>query len=132
MSAGYRHSAAVSEDGELYTWGEGDFGRLGKCPAFFILIFVPKKFPFFPFLTFFFFFNGNDSICLCSVYSLPMSVCVCDACWCLGHGDSNSRNIPTLVKDISNVGEVSCGSSHTIALSKDGRTVWSFGGGDNG
>ncbi|EPY81720.1 guanine nucleotide exchange factor p532 isoform 1-like protein [Camelus ferus] len=48
------------------------------------------------------------------------------------HGDSNSRNIPTLVKDISNVGEVSCGSSHTIALSKDGRTVWSFGGGDNG
>lgn len=50
----------------------------------------------------------------------------------LGHGDSNSRNIPTLVKDISNVGEVSCGSSHTITLSKDGRTVWSFGGGDNG
>ncbi|XP_037835872.1 probable E3 ubiquitin-protein ligase HERC1 isoform X2 [Kryptolebias marmoratus] len=77
VSAGYRHSSAVSEDGELYTWGEGDFGRLG-------------------------------------------------------HGDSNSRNIPTLVKDISNVGEVSCGSSHTIALSKDGRTVWSFGGGDNG
>ncbi|XP_030232116.1 probable E3 ubiquitin-protein ligase HERC1 isoform X5 [Gadus morhua] len=77
VSAGYRHSAAVSEGGELYTWGEGDFGRLG-------------------------------------------------------HGDSNSRNIPTLVKDISNVGEVSCGSSHTIALSKDGRTVWSFGGGDNG
>ncbi|XP_061742965.1 probable E3 ubiquitin-protein ligase HERC1 isoform X4 [Nerophis ophidion] len=77
VAAGYRHSAAVSEEGELYTWGEGDFGRLG-------------------------------------------------------HGDSNSRNIPTLVKDISNVGEVSCGSSHTIALSKDGRTVWSFGGGDNG
>ncbi|XP_056135403.1 probable E3 ubiquitin-protein ligase HERC1 isoform X2 [Lampris incognitus] len=77
VSAGYRHSAAVSEDGELYTWGEGDFGRLG-------------------------------------------------------HGDSNSRNIPTLVKDISNVAEVSCGSSHTITLSKDGRTVWSFGGGDNG
>ncbi|XP_072409417.1 probable E3 ubiquitin-protein ligase HERC1 isoform X1 [Chiloscyllium punctatum] len=77
VSAGYRHSAAVTEDGELYSWGEGDFGRLG-------------------------------------------------------HGDSNSRNIPTLVKDISNVGEVSCGSSHTIALSKDGRTAWSFGGGDNG
>lgn len=29
ISAGYRHSAAITEDGILYTWGEGDFGRLG-------------------------------------------------------------------------------------------------------
>ncbi|XP_034565879.1 probable E3 ubiquitin-protein ligase HERC1 isoform X2 [Notolabrus celidotus] len=77
VSAGYRHSAAVTHDGELYTWGEGDFGRLG-------------------------------------------------------HSDSQSRNVPTLVKDISGVGQVACGSSHTIAVAQDGRTVWSFGGGDNG
>ncbi|XP_029024458.1 probable E3 ubiquitin-protein ligase HERC1 isoform X3 [Betta splendens] len=77
VSAGYRHSAAVTNDGELYTWGEGDFGRLG-------------------------------------------------------HSDSQSRNVPTLVKDISGVGQAACGSSHTIAVAQDGRTVWSFGGGDNG
>ncbi|XP_051907348.1 probable E3 ubiquitin-protein ligase HERC1 isoform X3 [Hippocampus zosterae] len=77
VSAGYRHSAAVTNDGELYTWGEGDFGRLG-------------------------------------------------------HSDSQSRNTPTLVKDISGVGQVACGSSHTIAVAQDGRAVWSFGGGDNG
>lgn len=29
IHAGYRHSAAVTEEGELYTWGEGDHGRLG-------------------------------------------------------------------------------------------------------
>lgn len=63
------------------------------------------------------------------MYNQPIS---CSLPAPAGHGDSNSRNIPTVVKDISNVGEVSCGSSHTIALSKDGRTVWSFGGGDNG
>ncbi len=40
--------------------------------------------------------------------------------------------MPTLVKDISGVGQVSCGSAHTLALSLDGRTVWSFGSGDNG
>ena len=49
-----------------------------------------------------------------------------------GHGDSNSKNVPTLVKEISMVGQVACGSSHTIAVSLDGRTVWSFGAGDNG
>lgn len=51
---------------------------------------------------------------------------------CAGHSDSQSRNTPTLVKDISGVGQVACGSSHTIAVAQDGRTVWSFGGGDNG
>lgn len=49
-----------------------------------------------------------------------------------GHGDGNSRNVPTLVKDISGIGQVSCGSSHTVAVSQDGWSVWSFGGGDNG
>lgn len=46
-----------------------------------------------------------------------------------GHGDSTSRNVPTLVRDISGVGQVVCGSAHTLALSADGRTVWSFGSG---
>ena len=49
-----------------------------------------------------------------------------------GCGDNNSRNVPTLVKDVSNVGQVACGSAHTVCMSKDGRTVWSFGSGDNG
>ena len=55
-----------------------------------------------------------------------------NVCLSTGHGDSNGKNQPTLVKDVSKVGQVVCGSSHTLAVSQDGRTVWSFGGGDNG
>ena len=50
----------------------------------------------------------------------------------LGHGDSSSRNLPKHVKQVSGVGQVACGSSHTLVVSQDGRTVWSFGGGENG
>ena len=40
ISAGYRHSACVTADGDLYTWGEGDYGRLGKNinPALLLLL----------------------------------------------------------------------------------------------
>ena len=52
VSAGYRHSACVTQDGQLFTWGEGDYGRLGL-------------------------------------------------------GDNTSRNVPTLVKEISTAASVS-------------------------
>ena len=41
----------------------------------------------------------------------------------LGHGDSQFRFVPTLVKDIL-VGSVSCGAAHTLALSPDSKVVW--------
>lgn len=33
---------------------------------------------------------------------------------------------------MSDVGSVACGSAHTLAVSKDGKMVWSFGLGDGG
>ena len=50
----------------------------------------------------------------------------------LGHGDSAGQKVPTLVRSIGIISQVACGSCHTLALSHDGMTVWSFGAGDNG
>lgn len=50
----------------------------------------------------------------------------------VGHGDNHSRSIPTLVKDVSGIGSVNCGSSFTVIISQDATTAWSFGAGDNG
>ena len=30
MAAGYRHSLAINEAGELYTWGYNNLGQLGN------------------------------------------------------------------------------------------------------
>lgn len=49
-----------------------------------------------------------------------------------GHGDGSSLKTPKRVPGIGPVCQVAAGSSHTIALSKDGLTVWTFGAGDNG
>ena len=40
--------------------------------------------------------------------------------------------MPCIVKDLNNVGQVACGSSHSLVLSKDGATLWSFGDGSHG
>ena len=47
-SAGGRHAMAVTADGKLFSWGDGEFGQLGhgdnKCANFFIHISFMKLF----------------------------------------------------------------------------------------
>lgn len=74
---GHRHSACVTEDGGLFTWGEGDYGRLGL-------------------------------------------------------GDALQRAVPVQVNEIVNAGQVACGFNHTLVVARDGSTVWSFGAAENG
>ncbi|KAH9513369.1 putative E3 ubiquitin-protein ligase herc1 [Bulinus truncatus] len=124
------HTLALNTEGELYSWGDGDYGKLGlggnhtqKSPK---LIQGPL---------------AQKVVKTMSAGYRHSAAVTFDGqlyTWGegdygrLGHGDKTSRNLPKQVKDIGLVGQVACGSSHTLAVSQDGKTVWSFGGGDNG
>ncbi|KTG13251.1 hypothetical protein cypCar_00022227 [Cyprinus carpio] len=117
------HTLAVTAEGEVFSWGDGDYGKLGHGNS------ATQKYPKIiqgPLL-------GKVVVCVSAGYRHSAAVTNDGELytWGEGHSDSHSRNMPTLVKDISGVGQVACGSSHTIAVAQDGRIVWSFGGGDN-
>ncbi|XP_063888404.1 probable E3 ubiquitin-protein ligase HERC1 isoform X2 [Scylla paramamosain] len=124
------HTIALSTSGQVFTWGDGDYGKLGHGNN------VTQKYPRLV--------AGplTSKVVRWVSAGYRHSACVTQEgelfTWGegdygrLGHGDNTSRNIPTLVRDISGVGQVVCGSAHTLALSADGRTVWSFGSGDHG
>ena len=126
------HTLALTETGHIYSWGDGDYGKLGhgntstqKLPKRVVGPLV-------------------DKLVVQISAGYRHSAAVTDDGFLytwgegdfgrLGHGDSQSRFIPTLVKELNggDVGQVSCGASHTLALSTDGRIIWAFGSGDHG
>ncbi|XP_035829751.1 probable E3 ubiquitin-protein ligase HERC1 isoform X3 [Aplysia californica] len=124
------HTLALTTEGELFSWGDGDYGKLGLGGNH------TQKFPKI--------IQGPLAQkvvkCMSAGYRHSAAVTVDGELYTwgegdymrLGHGDKTSRNLPKQVKEIGPVGQVACGSSHTLALSQDGKTVWSFGGGDSG
>ena len=76
----FRHSAIVTNDGKLWTFGCGDNGRLG---------------------------HSSSLSCM--------------------------KKAPELVAGVGqDVSMVVCGFNHTLCVSSDGLTTWSFGDGDHG
>lgn len=132
VNSGGKHCLALSADGEVYSWGEGEDGQLG---------------------------HGNKSMCdrPCVIEALHGKNVVDIACggahsaaitasgelytWGkgrygrLGHGDSENQLKPKLVEALlgNRVFDVACGSgdAQTLCITEDDN-VWSWGDGDYG
>ncbi|XP_069137757.1 probable E3 ubiquitin-protein ligase HERC1 isoform X1 [Argopecten irradians] len=124
------HTLALSTDGEIFSWGDGDYGKLGhgsSCTVKYPKIVLGPL-------------AGKIVKSVSAGYRHSAAVTEDGELYTwgegdygrLGHGCSNGKSFPTRVTEIGCVGQVSCGGSHTMAISQDGKLVWSFGGGDNG
>lgn len=130
VSAGTYHTACVTNDGFAFTWGEGEFGRLGHGDEKNYSKPEPVET----------LFDVKVKEINCGVYHT--AVCTMDGKMYtfgrgdrgqLGHGDRENKLSPTPVGALAEkfVIQVQCGLGHTMALTPTG-SVYTWGCGTNG
>ncbi|KAG3262427.1 HECT and RLD domain containing E3 ubiquitin protein ligase 2, transcript variant X1 [Ictidomys tridecemlineatus] len=131
IACGSTYSAAITAEGELYTWGRGNYGRLGhgssEDEAIPMLVAGLKG------------LKVIDVACG-SGDAQTLAVTENGQVWSWGDGDygklgrggSDGCKTPKLIEKLQDldVVKVRCGSQFSIALTKDGQ-VYSWGKGDN-
>lgn len=130
LSACGFHTGCLTDSGELYTWGEGKFGRLGHgCER-----------------------NCHSPRHVESLLGYRLRQVSCGGFHTavvtedgklytfgggehgqLGHNDRVNKVKPTLVKSLESVfvSQITCGWSHSVALTGEGK-VYTWGNGDHG
>lgn len=126
-----RHFLAIATNGELYSWGVGEFGRLGHSDEC-----LDKENP----TKIAYLKESQISFAACgTTYSAAISsngelyTFGQGRFGKLGHGNSDDKTIPTLVSALKlhKVTFVACGDSHTVCSTDQGK-VFVFGDGDFG
>ncbi|EOD08802.1 hypothetical protein EMIHUDRAFT_358730 [Emiliania huxleyi CCMP1516] len=130
VSAGYSHSLALTADGAVWSWGGGDYGKLGHGDQQSQLL--PKKVEA---------FTGQRVITVSAGgrHSLALAADGSVCSWGLGgdgrlgHGDEQRQLLPKKIEAFAGrrVVAVSAGSCHSLALAADG-AVYAWGEGEHG
>eukprot|EP01083_Nonionella_stella_P095542 268247_1 len=130
ISCGALHTGVVTDDGLVYTWGDGRQGQLGHLQEGFSNQPVPTLVSSLSGASVSHIACGqNHTMCITScgrVYSWG---------WAkygqLGLGTRTNQRYPVEIDGFSNIKQVSCGDRHSIAISRDG-LIFSFGSGEHG
>uniref|UniRef100_A0A0D9VH12 RCC1-like domain-containing protein n=1 Tax=Leersia perrieri TaxID=77586 RepID=A0A0D9VH12_9ORYZ len=120
IAAGAEHTAAVTEDGDLYGWGWGRYGNLGLGDRNDRLI--PEKVSS---------LKGEKMVLVACGWRHTITVCSSGSIYTygwskygqLGHGDFEDHLVPhklEALKDIT-ISQISGGWRHTMALAADGK-----------
>ena len=130
LSAGGAHSLAATADGTVWSWGGGDWGKLGHGDTQSQLL--PKKVEA---------LAGQRIVAVSAGLQHSLALTADGAVWSwgwggfgeLGHGDDQQLLLPKKIVALAGqrVIAVSAGARHSIALTVEG-TAWSWGSGDDG
>ena len=130
VSAGGLHSLTLTADGSVWSWGNGNYGRLGHGDE--QRQWQPKKVEA---------LAGQRVVTVSAGQYHSLAITADGAVWSwgggghgkLGHGDEQRRLLPKKVEAFAGqrVIVVSAGQQHSLALTADG-AVWSWGYGEYG